>query len=140
MQVVKAHGSEEFEHDRVEERSDVRRLLGVEVSRAEGRLSATIDLLSALAAALVLVFGFVRVSTGALSAGDLVVFTAYAAKTYRPLRDIARQSSRIARSLARADRIAEILTSDEALPEAADAHAGGRAAGRVQLVQRAAVA
>src|SRR5262249_28511893 len=77
----------------------------------------------------VLALGTLRVASGALTPGDLIVFAAYASKTYKPLRDIARQATAIARSLARAERVADVLASDELLPEAAAPRGEGRARG-----------
>lgn len=133
MHVVKAFGSEHFEHERVERHSKSRLAIGVLLSRAEARFSGLIDNLGAAATALVVVVGVLRVSTGHLSPGDLVVFTAYATKTYKPLRDIARQMGKVSRSLARAERVAEILATDTQLEERRDAYRGHPARGEVEL-------
>jgi len=133
IQVVKAFGSESFEHERVQERSELRRQIGVHAARAEARFSAVVDVLGAFAATIVLVLGVFRVSSGALTAGSLVVFAAYAARTYKPLRDLARQSATVSRAAARADRIAELLATDDALRDRPGAYAGPRAAGAVEF-------
>ena len=95
MPVVKAFGSEEYESDRVASRSAHRKDLGVEAAKAEARFSGLIEIIGAVARALVLVLGVIRVAAGAISPGDLIVFVTYANKTYRPLRDIARQSTKV---------------------------------------------
>jgi len=133
IQVVKAFGSEEYEYDRVHERSELRRRIGVDAARAQARFSAVVDLLGAVAAALVLVLGVFRVSSGALTPGSLVVFATYAARTYKPLRDLARQSSAVSRAGARAERIAELLATDDALRDRPNAYTGPRAAGALEF-------
>jgi ATP-binding cassette, subfamily B, bacterial len=133
IQVVKAFGSEDYEYDRVHERSELRRRIGVDAARAQARFSALVDLLGAVAAALVLVLGVFRVSSGALTPGSLVVFATYAARTYKPLRDLARQSSAVSRAGARAERIAELLATDDALRDRPGAYAGPRAAGALEF-------
>ena len=133
MQVVKAFGSERFEHGRVERRSRSRLAIGVLLSQTEARFSGLIDVLGAVALALVVVVGVVRVAAGQLSPGDLVVFASYASKTYKPLRDIARQMGKVSRSLARADRVAEILETDTQLEDRRDAFHGDRAQGEIEL-------
>jgi ABC-type multidrug transport system fused ATPase/permease subunit len=134
MQVIKAFGTERFEHDRVEQRSAERLKVGVESSRVEARFGALVDVLGAVATALVLGLGVVSVARGRITAGDLVVVVAYTNKLYKPLKDIAKQASRAARALARLERIAEILSSDMVLAEGTDgmtpAH---RAAGTIDL-------
>src|SRR5262249_19490534 len=64
---------------------------------------------------------------------SLVVFATYAAKTYKPLRDLARQSSAVSRAGARAERIAELLATDDALRDRPGAYAGSRAVGALEF-------
>jgi len=120
MQVIKAFGTERFEHDRVQRTSAERLKVGVESSRVEARFGALVDVLGAVATALVLVLGVMSVADGRISPGDLVVVVSYTNKIYKPLKDIAKQASRAARSLARLERIAEILSSDMVLIDGTD--------------------
>jgi ATP-binding cassette, subfamily B, bacterial len=131
MAVVKAYGSESFELERVQERSEQRMRLGIEASRLQAHFNWFVGILSAVGTAAVIVLGVFRVAAGAITPGDLVVFVSYAKKADSPLRHIARESVRIARSMARAERIAEILAADEVLEERPHAYRGGRAAGEV---------
>jgi ABC-type multidrug transport system fused ATPase/permease subunit len=62
-----------------------------------------------------------------------VVFVQYSRKVYQPLKDIAKQSSRIAKRMARAERIAEVLVADQVLEDRPGAVAGTRATGRIAL-------
>ena len=135
MQVIKAFGTERYEHDRVHLRSAERLAVGVESSRVEARFGALVDVLGAVATALVLGLGVLSVADGRISPGDLVVVVSYTNKLYKPLKDIAKQASRAARSLARLERIAEILSSDMVLQDdSTDAWTPGhRAAGAIDL-------
>ena len=133
MPVVKAFGSEEYESDRVASRSALRREIGVEAAKAEARFSGLVEIIGAIVRGSVLVFGVFRVAAGAISPGDLVVFVTYANKTYRPLRDIARQATKVSRAMARADRVAAILAADQVLEERSGSFGAGRAAGDVEL-------
>ena len=134
MQVIKAFGTERFEHDRVEQRSAERLKVGVESSRVEARFGALVDVLGAVATALVLGLGVLSVARGRISPGDLVVVVAYTNKLYKPLKDIAKQASRAARALARLERIAEILSSDMVLADGTDGTTPHhRAAGTIDL-------
>jgi ATP-binding cassette, subfamily B, bacterial len=134
MQVIKAFGTERFEHDRVQVRSAERLKVGVESSRVEARFGALVDVLGAVATALVLGLGVLSVADGRISPGDLVVVVAYTNKLYKPLKDIAKQSSRAARDLARLERIAEILSSDMVLADGTDGSTPDhRAAGTIDV-------
>jgi ATP-binding cassette subfamily B protein len=131
MAVVKAYGSETFELERVQARSEQRMRLGMEASRLQAHFNSLVGILSALGTTAVLVLGVFRVAAGAISPGDLVVFVSYARKADSPLRHIASEAVRIARSMARAERIAEILSADEVLEERPGAYRGGRADGEL---------
>ena len=134
MQVIKAFGTERFEHDRVQRRSAERLKVGVESSRVEGQFGALVDVLGAVATALVLGLGVLSVADGRITPGDLVVVVAYTNKLYKPLKDIAKQASRAARALARLERIAEILSSDMMLTDGTHASAPDhRADGTLEL-------
>ncbi len=87
----------------------------------------------AIGTALVIVVGVMRVAAGALSPGELLVFVSYTRKAYNPLKSLARESTKVAATMAKADRIAEILAADDVLEERPGAYRGGRAAGDVAL-------
>jgi ATP-binding cassette subfamily B protein len=130
---VKAFGSEPYEHRRLSRKSEERLRAGYDVSRVESRFTRLLELIGAFGVASVLVAGVVRVARGAVSPGELVILYSYTRKTQRPLRDIARQAGRIARSMARAERITEVLAADDMLEERPGAHEGPPARGELEL-------
>jgi ATP-binding cassette, subfamily B, bacterial len=132
MPVVKAFGTEGYERARVERSSNERLVVGVEASRLEARFGVAVDLLGAVSTALILAIGVLRVAAGRITPGDLVVFVSYSNRLYRPLREIARQSTRFARAMARLDRIGDVLRSEEVLEERGH-YAGSRPAGELTL-------
>jgi ABC-type multidrug transport system fused ATPase/permease subunit len=130
---VKAFGSEPYEHGRLRSKSEERLAAGYDLARVQGRFARVVDVIGSAGTAAVLVVGVFRVASGAIGAGELVVMVSYAGRVYRPLRDIARQIGRIARSMARAERITEILAADDVLEERPDAYAGPPARGALEL-------
>jgi ATP-binding cassette subfamily B protein len=133
MREVKAFGSEQHEHARLRSKSEERLGIGYDLTRIESRFARMVDLIGALGTASVLVVGVFRVANGAIGPGELVVMVSYASRVYKPLRMIAREISRISRSMARAERITEILAADDVLPERPNAYHGGRARGDLEL-------
>src|SRR3954451_11147881 len=133
MRVVKAFGGERYEHERVLDRSLERRRFGMISAGLEARFGGAVEVIGATTMAVVLVFGTYRVAAGAITPGALVVFVQYSRKVYQPLKDIAKQSSKVAKRMARADRVAELLSADQVLEDRPGAVAGGRAAGEVAL-------
>jgi ATP-binding cassette subfamily B protein len=133
MQVVKAFGAEEHESERIRDKSEQRMGVGVEVARLQARFDGTVGVLRAFATALVTVFGVVRVSKGELSAGDLIIFVSYTRKASSPMRSFAREASKLTAALARADRIAEILATDEVIEDKPGGYSGPPAHGAIAL-------
>jgi len=133
MAVVKASGSERFEGERVHRRSAERMRIGMEVSRLQARFDGLIGVVTAVATALVIGLGVVRIAHGSLSPGDLVVFAMYVRRLNSPLRSIAREATKVSRTMARADRIAEVLAVDEVVNDPPGGYSGPPAAGAVAL-------
>ena len=131
MAVIKAFGSEDYESRRVREGSERRLAAGVEVARLQARFDGLVGSVRAFGTALVLVVGAIRVSHGAISPGELLVFASYTRKAQSPMRSLAREMTKIAATMAKADRLAELLAADDVLPEGS--YHGGRATGRVEL-------
>jgi ATP-binding cassette subfamily B protein len=82
---------------------------GVQGTRLSARLASVVDVLIALATAAVLWWGAVRVIDGALTPGDLIVFLAYLKNAFKPLRDVAKYSGRVAGAAASAERVLEVF-------------------------------
>jgi ABC-type multidrug transport system fused ATPase/permease subunit len=133
VRAVKALGGERFEEERLERKSEELRHISRESTRLEGRMSILVDSLGGLALALVVVVGVLRAAAGAVTIGELIILYTYARRIDRPLRGLSRTVSGASRSLARAERIAEILASDELVEDRAGAFSGGRARGELEL-------
>lgn len=94
---------------------------GVQGKRLSARLERTVDVLNALATALVLWFGASIVLRGGLSPGELVVFLTYLKSAVRPVRNFAKYSARLAKASAAAERVLEVLDEQPDVREAPDA-------------------
>ncbi|MDO4905555.1 MAG: ABC transporter ATP-binding protein [Lautropia sp.] len=77
--------------------------------RLSAGLERSVDLLVAVAVALVLWQGAIQVIEGALTAGDLLVFISYLKNSMRPVREYAKYAARLSKALASGERIADIL-------------------------------
>ena len=106
---------------------------GVRVKRLSAGLERTVDVLVAVATAAVLWAGAHRVLGGHLSAGELLVFLFYLKGAFRPVRDLAKYSARLAKASAAADRIVELFETRCEVVDAADAKPLSLEQGRIQL-------
>ncbi len=82
---------------------------GAKATRLSARLERAVDVLLALATALVLWYGATLVLRRELSTGELLVFLAYLKSTFKPLQDVAKYTSRLAKAAAAGERIVSIL-------------------------------
>lgn len=81
--------------------------------RLAARLERSVDLLIAVATALVLWRGAVLVIQRVLTPGDLLVFLAYLKNAFKPMRDMAKYSGRISSAYASTERIVELLETPQ---------------------------
>jgi ATP-binding cassette subfamily B protein len=94
---------------------------GVKAKRLSARLERTVDVLIAIATALILWRGALLVMEGFITAGDLIVFLAYLKSAFKPMRDVAKYTARIAKGAACAERILEVLDTTPAIRDATGA-------------------
>lgn len=90
---------------------------GVKGTRLSASLERGVDLLVGAATALVLWVGALAVIDGRLTPGDLLVFITYMKNTFRPVRDYAKYSARLAKASAAGERVIELLDTDPGLPD-----------------------
>lgn len=94
---------------------------GVTALRLAAGLERRTDVLIGIATAVVLAGGGWRVLEHAITPGDLVVFLMYLKTGMKPLKDLAKQTGRIARATASGERVADLLEAQTDVPEAATA-------------------
>ncbi|MDH5327897.1 MAG: ABC transporter ATP-binding protein/permease [Gammaproteobacteria bacterium] len=82
---------------------------GVKAKKLAAGLERYVDVLVAIATALVLWFGVSLVMKQQLTPGDLIVFLAYLKTAFKPLRNFAKFTGRLAKAAAAGERVVEIL-------------------------------
>jgi ATP-binding cassette subfamily B protein len=101
------------------ERSNGRSLKeGVRATRLSAGLERRTDLLVGVATGMVLFVGGSYVLTGGLTPGELVVFLSYLKGAFKPMRDLAKYTGRIAKAAASGERVVDLL---ETPPDITDA-------------------
>jgi len=90
-----------------------------------------IDLLAALAVALILVYGGGRVIEGALTMGALVAFVQYTDRFWRPISDLSEKFNILQAAMASSERIFALLDTRPEVVARPGAHAPAGVAGRV---------
>ena len=104
---------------------------GVKGKKLSAGLERKTDVLVGIGTALVLAFGAFRVLQGQLSIGELTVFLTYLKTTFKPLRDVAKYTGRIAKAAASGERIVDVVDEEIEITDAPHAWPAGRFAGAV---------
>ena len=111
VRLVKALGHERLESDRFAARTRTSLRAQLRVTRVAAVFGAALELLTAAALAGLVWLGAQRVLSGALTAGDLVVFTAYIRDVLGPTKSLSKLGAALSRASVRAERLAQILTA-----------------------------
>src|ERR1041384_1080939 len=117
IRTVQALSLEEKFADTFSSTSDKTSFSDVKGKRLSAALERWVDVLIALATALVLWFGTRMVLAHELTAGGLLVFLAYLKSTYRPVQDFAKYTARLGKASAAGERVIDLL---ERVPEVRD--------------------
>lgn len=118
MREVQAYGLEDTISSGFRKSNQAALGSGVVALRLAASLQRKTDVLIGIATAVVLAAGGWRVMQQAMTPGDLVVFLFYLKTGMRPLKDVARYTSRVARATASGERVADLLEAQSDLPEA----------------------
>ena len=108
---------------------------GVKTSRLTAGLERSVDVMIAIASALVLWLGTRYVMDGQLTAGGLVVYLTYLKRGFKPLQDFAKYTGRISKAMAAASRITEILEQEPNVVDAPTAMVAPRLRGAIDFHQ-----
>jgi ATP-binding cassette, subfamily B, bacterial len=94
---------------------------GVKGKRLAALLERSVDMVIAVGYAGVLWYGASLVLRGRLTPGDLLVFLTYLKNAYRPVRDLAKYTGRIAKATAAGERVVTLLDTAPEIDDRPDA-------------------
>src|SRR5262249_36454908 len=117
IKVLQALGLEGTFADRFQRRNQESQRADVQGTRLTAALERTVGFLLAGSTALVLGYGAHLVLRGELTPGELLVFMAYLRIAFRPVRDFAKHTGRLAKASAASERVLDVL---EQTPEVRD--------------------
>jgi ATP-binding cassette subfamily B protein len=93
----------------------------VQAGRITAMIMPVVELLTAVATALVIIFGGMRVLDGTLTVGVLIAFALYVQQFFDPIRDLVLQYTQLQRAMAGGQRIFEVLDTKPEIVDAEDA-------------------
>jgi len=131
ISVVQAFAREAYEEERFSKHHEADLKAALRATWLEANLVRSVEIIVAIGTGGVLWFGVARVLDGILTPGDLLVFTAYLASAYKPLRRLAQLMSRMTKASVCAERIMAILEHEPEVKEAPDAIAAEGVTGAI---------
>lgn len=106
---------------------------GVRGKRLAAGLERSVDVLVAISTGVAIGYGAFLVKAGVLTPGDLVIFYSYLRRAFRPVKDFAKYSARVARAAAAGERVLSVFAIGSGVQERTDAVAAPRFAGRIEF-------
>ena len=106
---------------------------GVKATRLSAALERKTDVLVGVATGAVLLVGGWSVVRGHLSPGELVVFIQYLKGAFKPMRDLAKYTGRIAKAAASGERILDLMHTEQDVTDSAKAYTIKHLAGEIRL-------
>lgn len=106
---------------------------GVRASRLSAGLERKTDLLVGIAAGIVLGFGGWQVLNGRMTIGELTVFLTYLKSAFKPMRDLAKYTGRLAKAAASGERVLDLLHTPPDIVDLPHARPAARFVGTVVL-------
>jgi ABC-type multidrug transport system fused ATPase/permease subunit len=119
--LIQAFGRERYETERFHQRTGEHLEHSISHARLEAVSARTVEVIGAAATALVVLFGALEVLAGRMTPGTVLVFSTYLHSLYRPIRQIAKLSSKISTAAVSARRINDILEMAPEIEDAPDA-------------------
>lgn len=120
IKVIQAFTQEKEGQKRFSKQSGSTLKAGIAATRLEYRLNLVVQTIVGAGTAAALWFGVSRVQSGLLTPGDLLVFSAYLAMLYKPIRKLAAFTGRIAKATACGERVVETLEIEPDIKDAPD--------------------
>jgi ABC-type multidrug transport system fused ATPase/permease subunit len=133
IRLIKAFGREAWQQKRFGTQSSRSAKVGLQVARAEAGYVWAVDVISAVGTCAVVWWGVHRFFAGSLTPGDLYVFLHYVRGVHGPLRDLAKQSGKLAKGKVALDRVVEILETAPAVRDSPHARAAEDLRGEIEF-------
>jgi len=115
--LVQSFGRERYEEERFEAESSEYLEESIRNARIEAVATRGVEITTAIGTWAVVLYGSLQVLEGQMTLGGILIFVSYLHSLYRPVRNLAKLSTRFSKAMVSAGRIAELL---EVEPEIKD--------------------
>jgi subfamily B ATP-binding cassette protein MsbA len=133
IHAVQAFNREKHEDERFAAQSHEALGAGLVAIKLKAAFTPIVDVVSVMGTVLVVYFGVHRVLSGHMTLGLLLVFLSYLNSLYKPMRALSKLAYLVSRGTVSAERVLEVLNTDQRLPERPGARKVSRLAGEVEF-------
>jgi ATP-binding cassette, subfamily B, bacterial len=131
--LVQAFGRERFEQERFDADNEQVLEESIKTARMDAASTRSAELVSAIGIVIVVLLGSREVLAGRMAPGDVLIFLGYATNLYRPMRGIAKLTTRFSKAAVSAERISEILQMEPEISDRPGAVVASRLRGEIAV-------
>ena len=121
VRIVKSFVRESYEIERFQKQNDLNFRAQMKNVQLMSLLTPTVEFLCAVAVTFIVWFGGYEVVNGVMTAGSLIAFLTYAVNLANPVKRISRVYGTVQKAMAAADRVFEVLDTEEKIKDKANA-------------------
>ena len=107
--MIQAYGREDYERSRFNDANSETMEQGIHSARLEAAASRLAEIIAAIGTMTVVLFGSLQVIKGHMTLGDVLIFSAYIVSIYKPVRHIAKLSTKFSKASVSIERISDVL-------------------------------
>ena len=133
IQVVKAYSHEKYAVEELAEINEALRQVGTQAQIWSGYIMPIMNVIKNLSFAIVAGAGSILAVNGAVTVGTIAIFINYSRQFGRPLNDLANMYNSLQSALSSAERVFEVLDSEEERPDPPGAKALASVRGEVRF-------
>ncbi len=119
--LLQVFGREKYEEDLFDAENKQMLDDSVHMARVEASAERTIEIINAGGHWVVLLLGAVLVIRGRMTPGDIIVFSSYVSKMYKPINSLVKAMVNMTKAAVSIGRISELFDAEPETPDAADA-------------------
>lgn len=116
--LVQAFSRESYEDERFETKGAQTLEESIRIARMEAATTRSVEVISACGICAAVLFGSLQVLKGLMTPGDVLVFASYLTNMYKPLKMVAKLSTKFSKAMVSAERISEILEVEAEIQDA----------------------
>lgn len=133
VRVVKSYVRENYEIKRFMRDNEANYTASMRAVKISAMMSPIVEFIASMGAAILVWYGGFQVIHGQMTTGDLVAFLMYALLITNPLKRVSNAIANIARAMAAAERVFEILDTQPDIEDLPGAEEIGRIEGSIEL-------